>query len=69
MDEAKDPKENKKSEKRELENKWKDKQMQRQTNAWATCQGRDGSGLGENIAVVAEGEPQGMYRSFLSAAH
>ena len=27
MDEAKDPKENKKSEKRELENKWKDKQM------------------------------------------
>ena len=27
VDEAKDPKENKKSEKRELENKWKDKQM------------------------------------------
>ena len=27
VDEAKDPKENKKSKKRELENKWKDKQM------------------------------------------
>ena len=23
-------------------------------NVWAVCQGHDGSGLGENIAVVAE---------------
>ena len=43
--------------------------MERQANAWATCQGHDGSGLGENMAVVAEGGPQRMYRSFLSAAH
>ena len=28
VDEAKDPKEYKKSEKREMENKWKEKQMQ-----------------------------------------
>ena len=43
--------------------------MERQANAWATCQRHDGSGLGENMAVVAEGGPQRMYRSFLSAAH
>ena len=40
--------------------------MERRTNAWATCQGHayEGSGLGENMAVVAEGGPQGMYRRF-----
>ena len=26
-------------------------------NVWAVCQGHDGSGLGENIAVVAEKDP------------
>ena len=41
--------------------------MERQT--WTTCQGHDGSGLGENMAVVAEGGPQRMYTSFLSAVH
>ena len=51
VDEAKDPKENKKSEKRELENKWKDKHGQLV---------RDMTGVDweKNKAVVAEGEPQ-----------
>ena len=40
------------------------KQIQRKTNAGVICQGHDGSGLGENMAVVAEGGPQVMYRSF-----
>ena len=26
-------------------------------NVWAVCQGHDGSGLGENMAVVAEKDP------------
>ena len=26
-------------------------------NVWAVCQGHDGSGLEENIAVVAENDP------------
>ena len=38
--------------------------MERQTNAWTTRQGHDGSGLGEKMAVVAEGGPQGMYEAF-----
>ena len=39
------------------------KQIQRKTNA-GVCQGHDGSGMEENIAVVAEGGPQVMYKSF-----
>ena len=38
--------------------------MERKTNAGVICQGHDGSGLGENMAVVGEGEPQVTYRSF-----
>ena len=26
-------------------------------NVWAVCQGNDGSGFGENMAVVAEKDP------------
>ena len=26
-------------------------------NVWAVCQGHDGSGLGENMVVVAEKDP------------
>ena len=43
--------------------------MEGQANAWATCQGHEWSGLGENMAVVAELGLQGIYRSFLPAAH
>ena len=38
--------------------------MERKTNAGVICQGHDGSGLEENMAVVAEGEPQVAYRNF-----
>ena len=38
--------------------------MGRKTNAGVICQAYDGSGLGENTAVVAEGGPEVMYRSF-----
>ena len=38
--------------------------MERKTNAGVIWQGHDGSGLGENMAVVAEWGPRGMYRSF-----
>ena len=38
--------------------------MERKTNAEVIWQGHDGSGLGENMAVVAEWGPRGMYRSF-----
>ena len=38
--------------------------MERKTNVGVICQGHDGNGLGKNMAVVAEGGPQEMYRSF-----
>jgi len=38
--------------------------MERKTNVGVICHGHDGSGLGENMAVVAEGGPQVTYRSF-----
>ena len=39
------------------------RQIERKRNAWAISQGHDGSGLGENIAVIEEEVPQGMCRS------
>ena len=38
--------------------------MERKTKAGVICQGHDRSGLGENMAVVAEWGLRGMYRSF-----
>ena len=38
--------------------------MERKANAGVICQGHDGSGLEENMAVVAEGGTQVMYRNF-----
>ena len=38
--------------------------MERKANAGVIFQGHDGSGLEENMAVVAEGETQVMYRNF-----
>ena len=40
--------------------------MERQT--WTTCQGHDGSGLGENMAVVAEGDLNGCTEAFYRSA-
>ena len=37
--------------------------MERKTNVEVIWQGHDGSGLGENTAVVVEWGPRGMYRS------
>ena len=38
--------------------------MERKENAGVICQGHDGSGLEENMPVLAEGGPQVMYRNF-----